>query len=153
MTETDRPARHRSRIAFVFAVLALVAVITAFPQVWRPAAGTQGSGVIEVGGRDYPFAASTCVIAAGSFVASGVGEGDDGPYVASISDSGLELVFGVTREVDRPEPGNRWWVAHGLSAHRVDGDTVRATALVVDRSGQVAGTRPAHIRVTCEPGR
>jgi hypothetical protein len=107
---------------------------------------------VEVGGDRYAFSPKTCVVVDDAFVVSGLGEHDGEPFVASFSKpGGIEVAFGVTSDTERPDADEPWWVSSQVSRYQVTGDTVRASALVEDRSGQVPGVQPVQAQATC-PG-
>lgn len=109
-----------------------------------------GAGTVAIDGRVYPFAPETCVITDDGFVASGPGTWGDQSYVASVSQKGgVQVAFGVSKDVDRPEPGQQWWVAPKFGRSRIKGSNVHATATVEDRSGSTSGPRSAVVHLTC----
>lgn len=142
------PTRYLAPALAVTLLLVALGVrgLTGDPSTTRPAAG---AGTVEVDGRVFAFDAKTCVITDGSFVASGPGTWGGEGFVASVSSSGFEVAFGVTTDVDEPASDAPWWVANRLNGAEIDGETVRATAQVQDRSGRVDGSRTAVAQVTC----
>lgn len=148
------PARYLAPVVVVIA-LALLAVVT-FRALRSDRATSEpgaGAGTVEIDGRIYPFTAKTCVITDDAFVASGPGVWAGEPFVASVATTGIEVAFGVTSDVDQPDPGSLWWTSRGIDRQDVQGGTIRVTAQAQDRSGHVDGPRTAVVQVTCHEGR
>ncbi len=142
---------RRLRRPWVLAALALFAVIMATGTFNDSTAASDSEpSTLVVGGHEYAFVPTTCVITEDTFVAAGPGSMDGINYVIAVSHATVELAMGIDAELETPAPDQLWLSSEdSVSWTRKGQDQVSASATLFDRNAPDSPSRSAVLDLRC----